>query len=779
MPSDDPQPLLNTCPSCQEIIDVSGVRPYEKIHCPLCGDTIRVRTTFNHFTLKEEIGQGGMSRVFRAIDNNLGREVALKILHSRLEDQADLADQFIREARITASINHPHVVQVYSVGNDQGYFYIAMELLPSRSLEQRIEGQEKLPEAEALRIGLQVAQGLAAAYEHGLIHRDVKPGNILLDHDGCAKLVDFGLALIQGTEEDPLAEVWATPFYVPPEKLWNRTEDFRSDIYSLGATLYHMIAGKPPHLADTDSIQELITIKSEPLDLRAADANMHGETLQLIARMMAYDPPARPASYPELLEDMERTLRKVDPQMRHASATEGFPLWAQIIAGLVAVGFFGGLAVLVMGGGKPESISPADSSSNSPSGGRSSEHLVVRPGDANLSRLLPGARQALARGEPETATTLLRDLALNEDARDDWRAWAWFHLGLESLLDGELEASREPFRQAAERSLTLDQTLTDFFADVSEGIQEDGPAPPPKKVSSPSAGLQSLVFALKNWSRGNFGGARLHLERFLEARYTGSSAWAEVYRPRAKTLLEDAGLVTSLPEFPAGAAEPELQAHLEELREVRMRLSEPEAQSLADEAILRAQKRLEVLVASRENEAMAADTARLLEARRSVADLVSNRQFEQAASKWREVGCESPFGKRMVRFHAEACEAASRFVELFAGRVGDYRYEGEIIRKEGRTFSAKVLRATPDSLAVDLGFGPTPLKMDSISSEGIVRIAAETVLQGEDPEVLEAGSFYAWYTGHQQEAREAANRLQDVPEFVQRWDAVTRPLSEE
>ncbi|HRQ91183.1 MAG TPA: protein kinase, partial [Bacteroidia bacterium] len=210
--------LLMQCPECGKSLDVAGLPPYARIECPHCAAHIRVRTSMGQYEIVGLLGEGGMSQVFRAVDRTLGREVALKVLHQSLGRDTALTAMFEREAKLTASIVHPNVVKVYSVGQDQGYFYIAMELLEAISLEHLIGNKGALSEPEVLAIALDVACGLRAAHEEQLIHRDIKPGNMLVTGDGTTKLVDFGLALQQGGEE--LSEdLWATPFYVPPEKL--------------------------------------------------------------------------------------------------------------------------------------------------------------------------------------------------------------------------------------------------------------------------------------------------------------------------------------------------------------------------------------------------------------------------------------------------------------------------------------------------------------------------------------------------------------------------------
>ena len=161
------------------------------------------------------LGEGGMSQVFKSFDMHLGREVALKVLHQSLSRDSALTAMFEREAKLTASILHPNVVKVFTVGNEDGYFFIAMELVDATSLEQVIASTGALPEKEVLHVAHDVVAGLKAAYHEGLIHRDIKPGNMLVTGEGTSKLVDFGLAVQQGGDDES-DDVWATPYYVPP-----------------------------------------------------------------------------------------------------------------------------------------------------------------------------------------------------------------------------------------------------------------------------------------------------------------------------------------------------------------------------------------------------------------------------------------------------------------------------------------------------------------------------------------------------------------------------------
>lgn len=295
---------MSTCPVCQKQIDVTSLEPFTKLKCPFCGQMVRVRRRFDHFMIVRQIGEGGMSRVFEAEDETLGRRVALKILNRQYSRDSVRLEQFRQEAHITANVTHPNVIKLYSVGYDQGYFYIAMELVGGGSLEQRIKREGHLKESEALHIGREVAEGLRAAQQLNLIHRDVKPANILFTETGTAKVVDFGLALFANRDVDHSGEIWATPYYVAPEKVIDNKEDYRSDIFSLGASLYHAMTGNPPHKAETNSIEDLRRIKSKRVTLCDSGLHFSPRTEHVLNGMLSYSPEARFSNYNEVVDEM-------------------------------------------------------------------------------------------------------------------------------------------------------------------------------------------------------------------------------------------------------------------------------------------------------------------------------------------------------------------------------------------------------------------------------------------------------------------------------------------
>jgi serine/threonine protein kinase len=303
------EPTAQTCPGCGMTVDTTEAEPLARIACPTCGKKIRVERSFDHFAVVETLGVGGMGTVYKARDKQLDRFVALKLLRKDLGSEEDHKTRLQQEARIAAAVNHPYVIQVFDTGTDHGQFYVVMELVDQGSLDDLMALQPRLPEKRVLEIGIQVAKGLRAAHRRGLIHRDVKPANILFIDEHSAKIGDFGLASTGTQRWGSGRVVWGTPEYVAPERLNNNPEDFRSDIYSLGATLFHAIAGKPPIEPSTNSSTELLELKETPLDLREIAPDVSAATAEVLQRMIAADPAQRFSSYDDLVTELERAWR--------------------------------------------------------------------------------------------------------------------------------------------------------------------------------------------------------------------------------------------------------------------------------------------------------------------------------------------------------------------------------------------------------------------------------------------------------------------------------------
>jgi len=282
-----------------------------------------------HFRIERPLGAGGMGEVYLATDLALDRPVAIKVLPEQLAKDPKRRDRMIREARAQARVAHPNVGHIYFVGEEAGRLYFAMEYVAGDTLAERI-AQGPLSIEDALGLIRAAALGLREAQRSGFTHRDVKPSNLMVDGHGMLKVLDFGLAAGGDPEargSGPVAQtsLAGTPLYMAPEQARGDAIDFRADIYALGATLYHLISGKPPFQAD--SVDELVTLHANAarpaVPRRGVPRTQSGAIDALIAKMMAARPEDRFASYDELLRAIEL-----------ASATHTRPagLWVRAIA---------------------------------------------------------------------------------------------------------------------------------------------------------------------------------------------------------------------------------------------------------------------------------------------------------------------------------------------------------------------------------------------------------------------------------------------------------------
>ena len=299
------------CPKCGAMLEIPEIPAFTMVQCPTCEFEFASPAKFGSFLLLQVLGMGGMGGVYRARDEALNREVAIKVMLKSLGDDPQFVETFQREAQAAAKLNHPNIAQIYSFGQVMGQPYIAMELIPGGSLDKMMASQGALDPAVVFQIGVQIAEGLSEAAEANLVHGDVKPENILFDVEKNAKLVDFGLAAMQ---TGPNQEVWGTPYYIPPEKVRKQKTDCRSDIYSLGATLYHAIAGVPPFDGPDAAAVVKARFDGNPKSLRSLRGNVVPEEVEnIIMRMLAVTPMMRYPTYESLLGDMRRFLSTAGP----------------------------------------------------------------------------------------------------------------------------------------------------------------------------------------------------------------------------------------------------------------------------------------------------------------------------------------------------------------------------------------------------------------------------------------------------------------------------------
>jgi serine/threonine protein kinase len=271
---------------------------------------------FGNYQIERELGRGGMGTVHLAKDTGLNRKVALKILRSDLGQDLGFSKKFLEEVEITASLAHPNIIRVFTLGEQEGRIYLVMEHLDEPSMEQRMEKHGKLPERDVLEIGIGIASALQFAHEEtGLIHRDIKPGNILFGRGNIPKLADFGLAAGARSALQQQDEIWGTPYYVSPERLLRQPEDIRSDIYSLGATLYHAFAGRPPFEAETAEEVARRHISDRPPPLRSFCPHAQEQTVFTLDKCLNKAPEGRWSNYEDFIRQMADALRRNTPEI--------------------------------------------------------------------------------------------------------------------------------------------------------------------------------------------------------------------------------------------------------------------------------------------------------------------------------------------------------------------------------------------------------------------------------------------------------------------------------
>lgn len=271
------------------------------------------------YEILAEIGRGSMGVVYKARDPIIDRIVAIKIINAGLvaRGAGGFEERFFREARSAGRLNHPNIVTIYDAGKAGAVPYIAMELLDGRSLRELLDSGERLPLVRVLDIGLQAVRGLAYAHDHGIVHRDVKPANLILLRNGLVKLTDFGIARVLSAEATMSGEVVGSPKYMSPEQIRGGDIDGRTDIFALGALLYELLTGVSPFEAESLSAIMYKVLEHTPPPPSRLNAEVPAELDAIIARMLARDVAER---YPDghAIERELRSLRRRLPDAADA-----------------------------------------------------------------------------------------------------------------------------------------------------------------------------------------------------------------------------------------------------------------------------------------------------------------------------------------------------------------------------------------------------------------------------------------------------------------------------
>ena len=354
--------------------------------------------TLSHYAVLEELSHGELQIVYRARDEKLNREVALKILPPNLVQEPERRRRFVQEATATASLEHPHIGVIHEIGEADGVLFIAMEFLRGGSLAERME-RERLAVTDALELASGIAQGLSYAHEHGVVHRDLKPGNVMLTGEGYPKLVDFGLAKLLDAEKNPFLNAAPddsplgsaasegvsedTVSYMSPEQARGGKVDPKSDIFSFGLLFYHMLSGRPPFEASSRTDTLYAILRDETPQLAGMGTEERSLLQPIVDRCLEKDPDKRYESMTQVLDDVKGVRRQLDSgkTFRPKRVAFAMGLGAAVLA----------LFAIVLSGDRDRGPTPATSEKPS----LAVLHFENLTGDAELEWLRTGLTDML------------------------------------------------------------------------------------------------------------------------------------------------------------------------------------------------------------------------------------------------------------------------------------------------------------------------------------------------------------------------------------------------
>ena len=312
------------------------------------------QTVADRYEVQRTLGRGGMAIVYLARDRDLGRPVALKVLAETLADDAQIRQRFVREAGLAARLSHPNVVRVYDAGEEDGRPYIVMECVDGESVAELLRREGAQTPDRVADLGVQACAGLEHAHRAGLVHRDVKPANLLLTDDGTLKVADFGIAhAVDGTRVTEVGTVLGTAAYLPPEQALGEAVTPAADLYSLGACLYELLAGEPPFGQETLGALFSRREAGPPPRLDGVPPRLDAAIMSCLER----DPKARPASAAELARLLAASPATAVTQVGRydVTARRSALLWAAVLAA-AAVAIV--VAVLALRGGDEPRTEP-------------------------------------------------------------------------------------------------------------------------------------------------------------------------------------------------------------------------------------------------------------------------------------------------------------------------------------------------------------------------------------------------------------------------------------
>lgn len=723
----DSAPTQN-CPSCGTTVNTAEAEPLSRITCPKCGERIKVERTFDNFLLVETLGIGGMGTVYKARDTQLDRMVALKLLRKDMEGGVDAAKQLQQEARVAASVNHPNVVQVFSSGTDHGQFYLVMELVDHGSLDDLIEQHKKLPEEQVLETGIQAAKGLRAAYAKGLIHRDVKPANILFNDENIAKIGDFGLAGVAAQGAEDRGEIWGTPYYVAPERLNNDPEDFRSDMYSLGATLFHAVAGKAPIEGETNSAVVLLNLKKQPFDLATIAPDVSAPTVEVFRRMIAPDPAQRFSSYDECVTELENAYGLLTGKEEFLKRRRSKLPW------LIGVAV---LALALIGVGTWAFVSRKHSRHEVQAASARAERLAAL---APLEARAAEARRRMVVNHFDIAASAFEQIGNEAKGKQPFYSWMRLQQGLSSMVGRKTTRAKdalEEVEKAGEADFAAaDLPMAKFFVATAKRLLASTPVQPsevPETEVNSYGAFALLAYGIKDFNEADIAAATPLLQKFGEANVSGDFAWIGELKPLGKRYLRDCEYITEWKTEAEKAQDPAaVSAALAKLSDLKKRVKGFGAilnDLSAEEAKLNAR---------------APTASQALEPVEQKPEPQTGQQFAQKKPGWL-----TDWKTKMI------------------GDLNRARFSGTILDAGGVQYTG-ITAATADTLTMKTPYGVVPLPWSKFSPKTLLMVS-KSFIKPNAADVADRQwlcAVYAAETGQMDEARALAEEAAKTkPEY--------------
>ena len=793
------EPQVAHCSSCGCKMDISALGPYTNVVCPDCGHHTRVKCELGHYLLTGRHAAGGMSMVFSARDTTLQREVAIKILNEEYSQDELRMQHFENEALITAAISHPHIVRVFTVGRSYGVYFIAMEMVPGVNLEQRMSSEGAIREDEILPIASEIIAGLRAANDAGLIHRDVKPGNILFDAAGHVKIVDFGLALVTQGGTAKADEIWATPYYVPPEALDGLEEDFRSDIYALGATLYHALSGKPSISDESKSTRAVRKAKESIMPLAQVAPWLKPETCYLVDKAMALNPEQRFASYEEMEEAWQAAyqatqgagaaepIHSPERARRRGDANKNKGMLSLIITGAVALALVGAAAFIFLGNKDKSGDGDSGAASGADVAAEPSPDDVVDPTAnkdytpevaARIGRMFSDSHALLQEKKYDEAKEVFNQLMDDQAVNEPAASWAGVEAVIATWLGGNSGDATASIRRLRNH---MDQRKVANAGEM--GMLLNQLSSPGMIVNSQVGGesmavVHLMAVALKNWEIGAWDIAVPQLQRIEKMNIQPNSPLS-VYRGIAKRYLADYKLLKPLGEQSAPATIEDARGRLGELKRAMGNL---QTRGRAKFHIRVWQIRLLFQIRDLRKQAEQAGIEKnkapaYYKVMPKFRELVAKAKFAEASELLQDVSIEeNQMDERDSWVYLT--DSASAFLGGLEEVIPEAGVTMDIEGADGAKY-AKILGSKPGGLRLQDKDGEVFLPWGKIKPESVLTIHQKAFKQTlstlEGQLRTEQAVCYAWLTGQEDKAKRAASVLSGANgNFNKRWQATMK-----